>query len=150
MKDHDILRLTKEVVELRLFKASLTSGNEDQVDSGEHEEGGREGSEVGDEEKREEKGTPESEKTDPPASLADSGHFEDLTLSSVYSKGSLHHTSGKEGEDREGERKRIVDMYEKRLEELQHRHVDEVQELKERHNDKVESLLQRLTDTNHR
>ena len=73
---------------------------------------------------------------------------------SPYSPGlaqsSVAHTDGSTSEDREGERTRIVTMYEKRLEEMQRNHVDECQEMKERHNDKVESLLQRLCDVNNR
>jgi hypothetical protein len=60
------------------------------------------------------------------------------------------HEDGPSAEDREGERTRIVNMYEKRLAEMQRNHVDECQEIKERHNDKVESLLQKLSDVNNR
>jgi hypothetical protein len=63
---------------------------------------------------------------------------------------SVAHIDGSTSEDREGERTRIVTMYEKRLEEMQRNHVGECQEMKERHNDKVESLLQRLSDVNNR
>jgi len=76
--------------------------------------------------------------------LGQSPHSPGLAQSSVA------HTDGSTSEDREGERTRIVTMYEKRLEEMQRNHVDECQEMKERHNDKVESLLQRLSDVNNR
>ncbi|KAJ9601349.1 hypothetical protein L9F63_000487, partial [Diploptera punctata] len=93
-----------------------------------------------------------------------SGHFEDIAyIIRVHSKDSLtlpHSPAitqsiaackdGAAGEDREGERTRIVTMYEKRMEEMQRNHIDECQELKERHNDKVETLLQRLSEVNNR
>lgn len=39
------------------------------------------------------------------------------------------------------ERKRIVDHYENRIEEMHRRHVDEIQLLKQNHNDKVSYIL---------
>lgn len=95
-KDREILRLTKEVVELRLYKASLNSPDE-RTDSSDAltvrennpfspespskdlpDEGTAEKSIASPE-------TPEK-RTDLPSSLADSGHFED---SSVHSKDSV-------------------------------------------------------------
>lgn len=97
-KDREILRLTKEVVELRLYKASLNSPDE-RTDSSDAltvrennpfspespskdlpDEGAVEKSVVSPE-------TPEKRvHTDLPSSLADSGHFED---GSVHSKDSV-------------------------------------------------------------
>lgn len=95
-KDREILRLTKEVVELRLYKASLNSPDE-RTDSSDAltvrennpfspespskdlpDEGTAEKSIASPE-------TPEK-RTDLPSSLADSGHFED---GSVHSKDSV-------------------------------------------------------------
>ncbi|PNF14350.1 hypothetical protein B7P43_G05566 [Cryptotermes secundus] len=193
-KDQDIIRLTKEVVELRLYKASLavpqmitdstnniaTTQSCDEIEGNEtslHEQ-----LSDGGDRKDTKDGVDGCETlevsssifldninttSDLPSSLADSGHFEDMASSSIHSKDSLTHLGplphspglaqssvahedGPTTEDREGERTRIVTMYEKRLEEMQRNHVDECQEMKERHNDKVESLLQKLSDVNNR
>ncbi|XP_049856033.1 protein quick-to-court isoform X2 [Schistocerca gregaria] len=158
-KDRDILRLTKEVVELRLFKASLQAAED--VASGAPPPRGADSSDdepdaantasasaspalptgaaCGDAEGG-------ADKAELPGSLADSGHFEDVGSSSGFSLG----RSPAKLDDREGERTRIVNMYERRLAELRRAHVDDVQDMKQRHNDKVEDLLQRLSDTNSR
>ncbi|XP_066992581.2 protein quick-to-court isoform X2 [Anabrus simplex] len=123
-KDQDIFRLTKEVVELRLFKASLTC---DQTDGdgirGDRESDG-EGKALGSSpvpSQEETRFKASDAKTSSP-SLADSGHFEDLGSAEL----------------------------EKRLQDLQHSHIQECQDLKEKHNDRVDSLLQRLGDVNNR
>jgi hypothetical protein len=77
-------------------------------------------------------------------------HLGPLLHSPGLAQSSVAHEDVPTAEDREGERTRIVTMYEKRLEEMQRNHVDECQEMKERHNDKVESLLQKLSDVNNR
>lgn len=80
-KDSDIVKLTKEVVELRLYKAALSSP-EDRSNSSDA---------VTVRENTDEQTTPDG--AAPPAgemtsSYADSGHFEDYTNSSVHSKDS--------------------------------------------------------------
>lgn len=81
------------------------------------------------------------------SSFADSGHFEDLN----NSKDSVHvSTCDKAVMVRLGsdDDQRIVEMYEKKLEDLIRVHGDETQELKHRHNEKIEELLQKLSDVN--
>lgn len=98
---------------------------------------------------------------DLPSSLADSGHFED---GSIHSKDSVYlpeaqpevvisvgipskvvedNTSDTSARsttpERDEERRKLVNLYETRIEEMHRRHVDELQELKEKHNDKVRS-----------
>ncbi|OAD53185.1 hypothetical protein WN48_10698 [Eufriesea mexicana] len=51
---------------------------------------------------------------------------------------------------RDEERRKLVNLYESRIEEMHRRHVDELQELKQKHNDKVESLLNQLSEVNTR
>lgn len=77
-------------------------------------------------------------------------HLGQLLHSTCLAQSTVAHKDGPTAEDREGERTRIVTMYEKRLEEMQRNHVNECQVMKERHNDKVENLLQRLSDVNNR
>lgn len=90
-KDSDIIKLTKEVVELRLYKAALNSpedksnssdavtvrevNNEDEVAPQQVDGNALIGNHVG------------GMMT---CSYADSGHFEDFTNSSVHSKDSVH------------------------------------------------------------
>lgn len=96
-KDREILRLTKEVVELRLYKASLNSPDE-RTDSSDAltvrennpfspESPSKDLPDEGVAEKSTSPDTPEKRvHTDLPPSLADSGHFED---GSVHSKESV-------------------------------------------------------------
>lgn len=69
---------------------------------------------------------------DLPPSLADSGHFEDLT-------------NGKEWSPRPHREPTFRD-----LEILQRQHEDMIRDLKERQNDRVDALLLRITETNDR
>lgn len=85
-KDSDIVKLTKEVVELRLYKAALGSP-EDKSNSSDA---------VTVRENTSEQATPETDLDvaanhlgDMTGSFADSGHFEDYTNSSVHSKDSV-------------------------------------------------------------
>ncbi|XP_012235810.2 protein quick-to-court isoform X1 [Linepithema humile] len=182
-KDREILRLTKEVVELRLYKASLNSPDErtdssDALTVRENNPFSPESpsKDLPDEGVVPEKSvaspeTPEKCRADLPASLADSGHFED---GSVHSKDSvclpesqpeivadvvtranvisgdivpdIHVTPTSADE----ERRRLVSHYEGRIEDMHRRHVDELQEVKQKHNDKVESLLNQLSEVNTR
>lgn len=155
-KDSDIFRLTKEVVELRLYKASLNSP-----------ESSSEAITVR-ENATEDMKTPDSptctDFTDDPrscnanmhSSCADSGHFEELGLASSQ--------SGDDGPSRQVEtsdkaclarlespdERKLIEEYEKRLEELVRTHSDETHALKNAHSERVEELLQKLSDVNMR
>ncbi|CAH1984244.1 unnamed protein product [Acanthoscelides obtectus] len=165
-KDSDILKLTKEVVELRLYKAALSSP-EDKSNSSDA---------VTVRENTSQEVTPEdlvdkgmnmmSTSCDYNHSCADSGHFEDCTTSSVHSKDSMlfdDHRSpirsriadkstatSFEATEIEAERSKLIMEYEKRLQELVRTHEEESYQLKQKHNDKVEELLQRITEINTR
>ncbi|KAK9302688.1 hypothetical protein QLX08_005410 [Tetragonisca angustula] len=184
-KDQEIFRLTKEVVELRLYKASLNSPDE-RTDSSDAltvrennpfspESPSKDLPDEGTLQKITSPETPEKRApSDLPSSLADSGHFED---GSVHSKDSVYipevqresihvattpntvpenNTSDTfirsvtETPERDEERRKLVNLYESRIEEMHRRHIDELQELKQRHNDKVESLLNQLAEVNTR
>ncbi|XP_076676785.1 GRIP domain-containing protein quick-to-court isoform X3 [Andrena cerasifolii] len=184
-KDQEIFRLTKEVVELRLYKASLNSPDE-RTDSSDAltvrennpfspESPSKDLPDEGALQKVASPDTPEKRvHSDLPSSLADSGHFED---GSVHSKDSVYlpevqpetiHIattpnkvpedstsdtyvrSTAETPDKDEERRKLVNLYESRIEEMHRRHVDELQELKQKHNDKVESLLNQLAEVNTR
>lgn len=176
-KDREILRLTKEVVELRLYKASLNSPDErtDSSDALTVRENNPFSPESPSKDLPDEgvgekvaacSDTPEKRvNADLPPSLSDSGHFED---GSVHSKESMclpeaqpEIASGTStvvakvsndavadddaisvpapppSVDRDEERRRLVNHYENRIEDMHRRHVDELQELKQKHNDKV-------------
>lgn len=90
-KDSDIVKLTKEVVELRLYKAALSSPDDKSNSSD---------AVTVRENTTDEQNTPESDLVDGTVivnnlgdmtgSCADSGHFEDCANSSVHSKDSGH------------------------------------------------------------
>ncbi|XP_053972820.1 protein quick-to-court isoform X1 [Hylaeus volcanicus] len=184
-KDQEICRLTKEVVELRLYKASLNSPDE-RTDSSDAltvrennpfspESPTKDLPDEGTIQKVASPGTPEKRvPSDFPSSLADSGHFEDGSIhskDSVYlpeiqpetinvattsnkvtedSTSEAYATSTEETLEKDEERRKLVNHYESRIEEMHRRHVDELQELKQKHNDKVESLLNQLAEVNTR
>lgn len=165
-KDSEIFHLTKEVVELRLYKASICSPDEKSNSS----------EVVTIRENAEESATQVTPKqtcrgydvTDSPlfkdqtptrchnemqGSFTDSGHFDDLTNSSLHSKESVHMLTHEascmtELGDFDEERRSLIAYYEKKIEDVMRAHVGETQELKEAHNDKVEALLQKLADVN--
>ncbi|CAD6222129.1 GSCOCG00000743001-RA-CDS [Cotesia congregata] len=158
-KDREILRLTKEVVELRLYKASLNSPDE-RTDSSEAltvRENNPFSPESPCKDLPEESSNSEIQSPCTPdkshlatdnSNNTDSGHFED---DSIHSKDSVLGASTVDGTTlSDEERKKIVDLYEQRIEEMHRRHIDELQELKEKHNDKVESLLNQLSEVNTR
>ncbi|XP_055594290.1 protein quick-to-court-like isoform X1 [Uranotaenia lowii] len=180
-RDSEILRLTKEVVELRLFKASLSSPEErsnssdavtvrenttndantpssqgvspivDQTDDGIvkasprhhlHNHG------IHQVQFMDKMSTSEMQ-----SSFADSGHFEDITTSSIHSKDSYVHTQDRacgSDDDIDAERKRLVEMYETRIEELIKQHQSDEQEIRMSNNDRIEALLQKLAESNSR
>ncbi|XP_045500535.1 protein quick-to-court isoform X1 [Colias croceus] len=170
-KDSEIFQLTKEVVELRLYKASIFSPDEKSNSS-----------EIvtirenNDEASIEEQSikfkdqcrsydvtdsplfkdrTPTRSRNEMQGSFTDSGHFDDLTNSSLHSKESVHmltHDAScmTEAVDSDEERRNLISFYEKKVEDVMRAHVGETQEMKKAHNDKVEALLQKLSDVNTR
>lgn len=155
LKDTDILKLTKEVVELRLYKAALNSP-EDKSSSSD----GITVREV----VRENGATSNQEIV---SSCADSGHYDDLCNSSVHSKESV--VLGEDSvspfkvktadigvsanlgpKDAQSEQQRLVVEYERRLQDLVKTHENECYQMKQKHNNKVDELLQRLSEVNTR
>ncbi|XP_050082399.1 protein quick-to-court isoform X2 [Anopheles aquasalis] len=189
-RDSEILRLTKEVVELRLFKASLSSPEErsnssdavtvrenttndvntpsssqdispivDQIDEAgsvkasprhhahhhhhHHMQAGIHQVQFID----------KLSTSEMQSSFADSGHFEDITTSSIHSKDSYVHTQDRacgSDEEMDAEKRRLVAMYEERIEELIKQHQTDEQQLRTANNDRFEVLLQRLAESNTR
>lgn len=94
------------------------------------------------------------------SSYADSGHFEDITTSSVNSKDSFVQTSSSLHRDNDPsssptggatyDRSELIKFYELKIEDLVKNHSDECQETKVTHNDRVEALLQKLSECNTR
>ncbi|CAH1180364.1 unnamed protein product [Phaedon cochleariae] len=160
-RDSDILKLTKEVVELRLYKAALGSPEDKSNSSSE---------EITVREKRSADVTPGDDSVVRNEfnnySYADSGHFEDFTTSSVHSKESDEQKSPSSfpktetceratsteylGEISEAEYKQLMKEYERRIQELVRTHEEESLQMKQKHNDRVEELLERITDINTR
>lgn len=163
-KDSEILRLTKEVVELRLFKASLgspddRSNSSDAVTVRENNDP-KTSTDVSPIVDMADEGLKTSPKhnqihlmdklttvNEMHSSFADSGHFEDMTTSSIHSKDSyaapklLHKDNSFEHQ-----REQLISMYEKRIEELIREHETEKQDVKRSHNDRIEALLQKLSE----
>ncbi|XP_063537080.1 protein quick-to-court isoform X1 [Cydia strobilella] len=169
-KDSEIFHLTKEVVELRLYKASVCSPDEKSNSSEivtirENDEAS-----IEQESPKTEDAARSFDVTDSPlfkvqtptrgrnsdmqGSFTDSGHFDDLTNSSLHSKDSVHmltHDASCMVElDGDEDRRSLISYYEKKVEDVMRAHVGETQELKKAHNDKVEALLQKLADVNTR
>ncbi|KAJ2945650.1 hypothetical protein O0L34_g482 [Tuta absoluta] len=166
-KDSEIFHLTKEVVELRLYKASICSPDEKSNSS--EVTTIRENADepiVQDTPKRNEplhfdvtdgpvyKDQTPTRCRDMQGSFTDSGHFDDLTNSSLHSKESVHmlthEASCMTDLDGDEERHSLISFYEKKVEDLMREHTGDTQELKKAHNDKVEGLLQKLADVNTR
>lgn len=85
------------------------------------------------------------------SSFADSGHFEDITTSSINSKDSYVQTHDIAcGSDRDEQKHELMRMYEQKLEELTKSHEADALDVKNTHNDRVEALLQKLADCNTR
>lgn len=131
-KDSDIFRLTKEVVELRLYKASLNSPEDKSNSSNSDVLTVREN-------------TPESPppngvliNTPMVTSCTDSGHFEEPT------------TKEQGVETDPDQREKLIEFYENKLQDLSKQHGEETQELKREHNDRVEALLKTLSEVNER
>ncbi|XP_008196760.1 protein quick-to-court isoform X2 [Tribolium castaneum] len=152
-KDSDILKLTKEVVELRLYKAALNSP-EDRSNSSDA---------VTVRENTDEQITPDVDTTDRSVvqnemtnSYTDSGHFEDYANSPVATRSPMKRKmdladkaiTAALGDN--NEHTNLILEYERRLQELVKTHEEETYQLKQKHNDKIEELLQRITEINKR
>ncbi|CAH2043708.1 unnamed protein product, partial [Iphiclides podalirius] len=170
-KDSEIFHLTKEVVELRLYKASICSPDE-KSNSSEivtiRENAGEAG--LIDDSVKCKESCRQFDETDSPlfkdqtptrchnemqGSFTDSGHFDDMTNSSLHSKESVHlvtHDAScmTDMGDSEEERRNVIAYYEKKIEDVMRTHMGDTQEIKKNHNDKVEALLQKLADVNTR
>ncbi|XP_033166609.1 protein Hook homolog 1 isoform X4 [Drosophila mauritiana] len=197
-KDTELLRLTREVVELRLFKASLSSPEErsassdavtvreaelktsqdvspivDMVDEGNAKGSPRHLSRQQQQQQQQANHSLQAMQmsAEMQSSYADSGHFEDLTMSSVHSKDSQTQSeacgtatpdgeadvvcgaggdSASNLENYELQRQELISMYEHRIEELIRSQDSATSDLKRSHNDKVEALLQKLAECNTR
>ncbi|KAM8716934.1 hypothetical protein ACLKA7_003753 [Drosophila subpalustris] len=182
-KDTEIMRLTREVVELRLFKASLSSPEERSASSDAvtvREAELKTSQDVSpivdmvDEAKcsprhlaRQQQQNQQNQQlqamqmsAEMQSSYADSGHFEDLTMSSVHSKDSQTQSeicgnvtpeaAASSLENYELQRQELIRMYEHRIEELIRTQDGATSDLKRSHNDKVEALLQKLAECNTR
>ncbi|XP_037927443.1 uncharacterized protein LOC119661985 isoform X2 [Teleopsis dalmanni] len=189
LKDSEIIRLTREVVELRLFKASLSSPEErsassdavtvreaelktsqdvspiiDMVDDA-TKSSPRHVSSLASQPHHQQVQQTAIMSSEMQSSFADSGHFEDLTSSSVNSKegsytGITHDIACGNDEaagiesttahEYELQRQELIRMYEHRIEELIRSQDNVNSEIKRTHNDKIEALLQKLADCNTR
>ncbi|KAH8287925.1 hypothetical protein KR018_007300, partial [Drosophila ironensis] len=195
-KDTELLRLTREVVELRLFKASLSSPEErsassdavtvreaelktsqdvspivDMVDEGNAKGSPHHLGRHQQQQHQQQQLQAMQMSAEMQSSYADSGHFEDLTMSSVHSKDSQTQsevcgTATPDGEPDGGacgagdsasnlenyelQRQELIRMYEHRIEELIRSQDGSTSDLKRSHNDKVEALLQKLAECNTR
>ncbi|KAI5755961.1 hypothetical protein M8J77_021001 [Diaphorina citri] len=118
-KENEIMRLTKELVEIRLNKASPDMKDGQDGTDGKHCDGHITSTTLEDNASSiSTNGAVSPQLGDLPLSLADSGHFEDLPCSN-------HHL-------------------ERELERVRKMHDD----MREKYHDKVESLLKKITETN--
>lgn len=150
-KDSDILKLTKEVVELKLYKAAICSPEERSNSSD---------AITVKENTSEDQITPETEVLSPSqncmnsnSSYVDSGHYEDMNSSrdSADLAAALPNKLDKEIESRQfedGTKEKLILEYEQRFHELIKAHEEETHQLKQKHNDKVEQLLLRINEIN--
>ncbi|KAL3272764.1 hypothetical protein HHI36_014225 [Cryptolaemus montrouzieri] len=161
-KDSDILKLTKEVVELRLYKAAICSP-EDRSNSSD--------AVTVRENNSDEQITPESVNgvnqmangAESGHSHVDSGHFEDLAQPEFSKQNSTDQSDSVEspqtsdksvetcdfGTESISEQK-LIQEYEKRIQELIRAHEEESCQMKQKQNDKIEELLVRIGDINQR
>lgn len=200
-RDTEILRLTREVVELRLFKASLSSPDErsassdavtvreadlktsqdvspivDMVDDAQKSSSPRHHAHIHHRhaaslhQQHLQHGSSHHvmhASSEMQSSFADSGHFEDLTSSSVHSKDSSFtppHTHDQAcGSDEatgaddcisleqyEMQRQELIRLYEQRIEDLIRNQDANTSEIKRTNNDRIEALLQKLAECNTR
>ncbi|KAM7352630.1 GRIP domain-containing protein quick-to-court isoform 2-T4 [Cochliomyia hominivorax] len=212
-KDSEILRLTREVVELRLFKASLSSPEErsassdavtvreaelktsqdvspivDMVDDAQktssprhHHTHSHTPSVMLHQQHLPQNSLQHQQQnmmhlsSDMQSSFADSGHFEDMTSSSVHSKDSSSYTpslhnqhdqacgsdaascspnasaaSSATVEQYEIQRQELIRLYEQRIEDLIRNQDAATSEMKRTNCDRIEALLQKLAECNTR
>ncbi|XP_051859300.1 protein quick-to-court isoform X2 [Drosophila albomicans] len=180
-KDTEIMRLTREVVELRLFKASLSSPEErsassdavtvreaelktsqdvspivDMVDEAKCSPRHLVRLQQQQQQQQHQQLQAMQMSAEMQSSYADSGHFEDLTTSSVHSKDSQTQSemtpeaAASSLENYELQRQELIRMYEQRIEELIRSQDSASSDMKRSHNDKVEALLQKLAECNTR
>ncbi|XP_065088913.1 protein quick-to-court isoform X2 [Ochlerotatus camptorhynchus] len=179
-RDTEILRLTKEVVELRLFKASLSSPEErsnssdavtvrENTTNDANTPSSQGISPIVDQTDECSKASPrhhlhnhgihqvqfmdKMSTSEMQSSFADSGHFEDITTSSIHSKDSYVHTQDRacgSDDDIDAEKQRLIEMYEARIEELVKQQQADEQQNRMSNNDRVEALLQKLSESNSR
>lgn len=165
-RDSEIMKLTREVVELRLFKASLdrSSPEEKSNESSEaitvRENDGKTSADV----------SPivvdavvsggfnrlsAGHLTDRlllanSSSLADSGHFDDMTTSSsrtgIRTESALDDNKSETDSDNSEQRAQLVAIYEKRIAELMQMYDGQASDAKRANNDHVEALLGKLAD----
>ncbi|XP_017786516.1 PREDICTED: myosin-11 isoform X2 [Nicrophorus vespilloides] len=157
-KDSDIIKLTKEVVELRLCKAALSSPEERSNSS--------DAVTVRENQLDDDLAIPLNATNEiMTGSYTDSGHYDDYTNSSIHSKDSellsenFAHSPFKRGRPETVDRcvstddlqyEELMAEYEKRIQELVKSHENESQDQRQKHNDKVEELLQRIAEINKR
>lgn len=193
-KDTEILRLTREVVELRLLKVSLSSPEErsassdavtvreadlktsqdvspiiDMVDDSQKPSGLHHTSQDGSIQQHLQQNCTavmHVSSSDMQSSFADSGHFEDLTTSSVHSKDSSYmvhaneQACGNDDDDDatgsnkiqqyEVQRQELIRLYEQRIEDLIRTQDSVTSDIKRTNNDRIEALLQKLAECNSR
>lgn len=196
LRDSEILKLTKEVVELRLFKASLNSPEEcskssdcnsvptvrENTTNDLHTPASEIASPMMDLVDESFKASPKHfgsanrtpnhsaqlgmhqvhfidklSTSEMQSSYADSGHFDDITTSSIHSKDSFipaqdesSNVCERRDDHVDHDRQRLVQMYEEKIEELIKQHDTDISDQKRSNNDKVEALLQKLADCNSR
>lgn len=162
-RDSEIMKLTREVVELRLFKASLDRSSPEEKSNSSEAVTVRENndaktsadvspivvdvSEVGSH--RLSTGHLTERLMLANSSLADSGHFDDMTTTTTSSSRAGARTECElDGlrKDEEQQRAQLVAMYEKRIDELMHENDERAMDAKRANNDHVEALLGKLAD----
>lgn len=161
-RDSEIMKLTREVVELRLFKASLDRSSPEERSNSSEAVTVRENNEgktsadvspiVVDASEASMHRLSTGHLTErlmlANSSLADSGHFDDMTTTtSSSSRAGVRPESELDGGEKSDEtRAQLVAMYERRIAELVHEHDERATERKRENNDHVEALLGKLAD----
>ena len=145
-KDHDIIRLTNEITQLRLQCNSQTSPDDPSNSS--------DLVTVCENTIKNNNNEISHENLMVHSSYSDSGHYDDFTNSSISSKFSsislqMHDKSTFVNFDQD-DRSQLIDMYEKKLDNLMQMHNVEKQELRQKYHEKIEELLLKLTDVNTR
>lgn len=161
-RDSEIMKLTREVVELRLFKASLDRSSPERSNSSEavtvrENNDPKTSADVSpivvdpEEELRHAHRLSSGHLTErllASSSLADSGHFDDMTSSSraAVLREEVEEEDRETAASQEENRAQLVAVYERRIAELMHEHDEKSTDAKRAHNDHVEALLSKLAD----